>query len=207
VDRPPAGRPRPFAWPTRPSVTRFSPGAASRAVSCCCATSGPWRASWRVLSRSPRGWTPRGGAPRRRPPRGRGRGARRSRGRTARIGPRRRDDAAPGPAGAAAARPAPPAGSRGAAARRGRRRRRERALGSRAALRTALGPALEAAERYTSREEIATWRRWIEETRAWSRKTGQIAILVLKEKNASSSCRRVPRSGPTTPRSARTRSG
>jgi hypothetical protein len=61
---------------------------------------------------------------------------------------------------------------------------RERALGSLAALRTALGPALEAAERYTSREEIATWRRWIEETRAWSRKTGQIAILVLKEKNA-----------------------
>ena len=61
---------------------------------------------------------------------------------------------------------------------------RERALGSLAALRTALGPALEAAERYTSREEIATWRRWIEETRAWSRTTGQLAILVLKEKNA-----------------------
>jgi hypothetical protein len=60
---------------------------------------------------------------------------------------------------------------------------RERALGSLAALRTALGPALEAAERYTSREEIATWRRWIEETRAWSRTTGQLAILVLKEKN------------------------
>ncbi len=60
---------------------------------------------------------------------------------------------------------------------------RERALGSRVALQAALGPALEAAERYTSREEIATWRRWIEETRARSRKTGQVAILVLKEKN------------------------
>jgi hypothetical protein len=61
---------------------------------------------------------------------------------------------------------------------------RARADGSRAALHQALSPALAAAERYTSREEIATWRRWIEETRAWSRKTGQPAILVLKEKNA-----------------------
>ena len=61
---------------------------------------------------------------------------------------------------------------------------RERAAGSLAALREALGPALEAAERYTSRNEIATWRRWIEETRAWSRTTGRPAILVLKEKNA-----------------------
>jgi hypothetical protein len=60
---------------------------------------------------------------------------------------------------------------------------RERAEASSTALRAALGPALEAAERYTSREEIATWRRWIEETRAWSRTTGQLAILVLKEKN------------------------
>jgi lipoprotein-anchoring transpeptidase ErfK/SrfK len=61
---------------------------------------------------------------------------------------------------------------------------RERAEGSRAALREALGPALEAAERYTSSQQIATWRRWIDETRAWSRSTGQPAILVLKEKNA-----------------------
>jgi hypothetical protein len=60
---------------------------------------------------------------------------------------------------------------------------RERAGLSRAELREALGPALEAAERYTSREQIATWRRWIAETRAWSRSTGQPAILVLKEKN------------------------
>jgi hypothetical protein len=60
---------------------------------------------------------------------------------------------------------------------------RERAESSLAALRAALGPALEAAERYTSREEIATWRRWIDETRSWSRTTGQPAILVLKEKN------------------------
>ncbi len=59
----------------------------------------------------------------------------------------------------------------------------ERAGLSRAELREALGPALEAAERYTSREQVATWRRWIDETRAWSRSTGQPAVLVLKEKN------------------------
>jgi hypothetical protein len=61
---------------------------------------------------------------------------------------------------------------------------RQRASLSRAELAEALGPALEAAERYTSREQVATWRRWIDETRAWSRATGQAAILVLKEKNA-----------------------
>jgi DNA-binding transcriptional regulator YiaG len=60
---------------------------------------------------------------------------------------------------------------------------RQRASLSRAELAEALGPALEAAERYTSREQVATWRRWIDETRAWSRATGQAAILVLKEKN------------------------
>ena len=60
---------------------------------------------------------------------------------------------------------------------------RERAGLSRAELGEALGPALEAAERYTSREQVATWRRWIDETRAWSRATGENAILVLKEKN------------------------
>jgi hypothetical protein len=60
---------------------------------------------------------------------------------------------------------------------------RERAGLSRAELRVALGPGLEAAERYTSREQVATWRRWIDETRAWSRSTGKPAILVLKEKN------------------------
>jgi hypothetical protein len=60
---------------------------------------------------------------------------------------------------------------------------RERAGLSRAELGEALGPALEAAERYTSREQVTTWRRWIDETRAWSRATGQAAILVLKEKN------------------------
>ncbi len=59
----------------------------------------------------------------------------------------------------------------------------ERADRSREELREALGPALEAAERYTSRRHVATWRRWIDETREWSRATGQPAILVLKEKN------------------------
>lgn len=60
---------------------------------------------------------------------------------------------------------------------------RVRADLSRSELREALGPALEAAERYTSREQVATWRRWIDETRAWSRARGEAAILVLKEKN------------------------
>jgi hypothetical protein len=60
---------------------------------------------------------------------------------------------------------------------------RERASQSRAELGQALGPALEAAERYTAREQVAIWRRWIDETRAWSRSTGRPAILVLKEKN------------------------
>ncbi|HSD65364.1 MAG TPA: L,D-transpeptidase [Vicinamibacteria bacterium] len=60
---------------------------------------------------------------------------------------------------------------------------RERAERSRVEMGEALGPALEAAERYTSRDQVATWRRWIDETRAWSRTTGEVAILVLKEKN------------------------
>ena len=60
---------------------------------------------------------------------------------------------------------------------------RARADLSRGELREALGPALEAAERYTSHREVDTWRRWIDETRAWSRATGQNAVIVLKEKN------------------------
>jgi hypothetical protein len=61
---------------------------------------------------------------------------------------------------------------------------RERAERSRAELAQALGPALAAAERYTSREQVATWRRWVDETRELSRRTGRPAIVVLKEKNA-----------------------
>ena len=60
---------------------------------------------------------------------------------------------------------------------------RDRADRSRAEMGEALGPALAAAERYTSREQLATWRRWVEETRALSRSTGEAAIVVLKEKN------------------------
>jgi hypothetical protein len=60
---------------------------------------------------------------------------------------------------------------------------RQRAGRSQTELREALGPSLEAAERYTSRRQVSTWRRWIDETREWSRSTGQPAILVLKEKN------------------------
>jgi lipoprotein-anchoring transpeptidase ErfK/SrfK len=59
----------------------------------------------------------------------------------------------------------------------------ERALGSEQALRGAVGPALAAAERYRSRQQVATWRRWIEETRRHSRASGEPAIVVLKEKN------------------------
>ncbi len=58
-----------------------------------------------------------------------------------------------------------------------------RAERSEAELRSAVGPALAAAERYRARDQIATWRRWIEETTRASRATGQPAILVLKEKN------------------------
>jgi len=59
----------------------------------------------------------------------------------------------------------------------------ERALRSEAELGRAVGPALEAAQRFTSRAQVATWRRWIEESRRHSRSTGEPAILVLKEKN------------------------
>jgi lipoprotein-anchoring transpeptidase ErfK/SrfK len=59
----------------------------------------------------------------------------------------------------------------------------ERARRSEAELRFALGPALLAAERYRSQAQVATWQRWIDETRRASRATGQPAILVLKEKN------------------------
>jgi lipoprotein-anchoring transpeptidase ErfK/SrfK len=45
----------------------------------------------------------------------------------------------------------------------------------------AVGPALLAAERYRSQEQVATWRRWIDEARKASRK--ELVILVLKEKN------------------------
>jgi hypothetical protein len=60
---------------------------------------------------------------------------------------------------------------------------RERALRSEAELRSAVGPALAAAERFRSQGQIATWRRWIEDTRRVSRATGEPAILVFKEKN------------------------
>ncbi len=59
-----------------------------------------------------------------------------------------------------------------------------RAERSRGDLEEALGPALAVAERYRSEDHVAAWRRWIEETRDWSRRTGQPAIVVLKEKNA-----------------------
>lgn len=60
---------------------------------------------------------------------------------------------------------------------------RERAERSETELRGAVGPAFAAAERFRSQGQIATWRRWIEDTRQISRRTGELAILVLKEKN------------------------
>jgi hypothetical protein len=60
---------------------------------------------------------------------------------------------------------------------------RDRAERSRGELGDALGPALQAAGRYTAQEHVALWHRWIEETRAWSREAGEAALLVLKEKN------------------------
>jgi hypothetical protein len=47
----------------------------------------------------------------------------------------------------------------------------------------ALGPSLLRARRYTSEEQVATWKRWIEDTRAWSRASGRPAIVVVKERN------------------------
>jgi len=54
---------------------------------------------------------------------------------------------------------------------------------SQAELVRALGPSLEAAERFTAAEQVRRWRRWVEQTRTWSRSTGRPAILVFKEKN------------------------
>lgn len=67
---------------------------------------------------------------------------------------------------------------------------RESAESSLAELRSALGPALAEAERYASPGQLATWRRWIEATRSWSRTSGQPAILVFKEKNLLTLLRR-----------------
>jgi hypothetical protein len=53
---------------------------------------------------------------------------------------------------------------------------------SAAELGAALAPTLAAVERYRSPAQVATWRRWIEETRAHSRSTGQPAIVVVKER-------------------------
>jgi hypothetical protein len=63
----------------------------------------------------------------------------------------------------------------------------ERSLGE---LHEALGPALALAERYASPAQLAAWRRWIDETRTWSRRSGRPAIVVLKEKNLLTLLRR-----------------
>ena len=47
----------------------------------------------------------------------------------------------------------------------------------------ALGPSLLRARRYASGDQVRTWRRWIDETRAWSRASGRSAIVVVKERN------------------------
>lgn len=66
----------------------------------------------------------------------------------------------------------------------------DRAKRSREELGQALGPTLEAAERYTAAEQLRRWRRWIEQTRTWSRSTDRPAILVFKEKNLLTLLRR-----------------
>jgi hypothetical protein len=63
----------------------------------------------------------------------------------------------------------------------------ERSLGE---LHEALGPALAQAERYASPAQLAAWRRWIDEARTWSRRSGLPAIVVLKEKNLLTLLRR-----------------
>jgi hypothetical protein len=60
---------------------------------------------------------------------------------------------------------------------------RERAERSRGELTRALGSALAVARRFTSSEQLALWRRWVEQTRAWSRATGLAAVVVFKEQN------------------------
>ncbi len=39
------------------------------------------------------------------------------------------------------------------------------------------------ASRFADGQRVATWRRWVDETIAWSRREGRAAIVVLKEKN------------------------
>jgi len=67
---------------------------------------------------------------------------------------------------------------------------RERAERSLRELDLALGQALQAAERYASSVQLAKWQRWVDETRAWSRTSGQAAIVVFKEKNLLTLLRR-----------------
>ena len=122
----------------------------------------PWR---EPDSARPRGGS--GSATSGAPPGPRGRGASRGRGAHRRgtgLGPRGRDRAAAFPARPPAARAPPPPRGRGAAARGRDPWPPASGRASRApSLREALGPALEAAERYTSREQVATWRRWIDD--------------------------------------------
>ncbi|MCA9729885.1 MAG: L,D-transpeptidase family protein, partial [Candidatus Eisenbacteria bacterium] len=51
------------------------------------------------------------------------------------------------------------------------------------ALAEARGSALTAASRFVDSGQIRRWKGWIDETLAWSRKTGDYAIVVYKEKN------------------------
>jgi hypothetical protein len=52
---------------------------------------------------------------------------------------------------------------------------------AREALFASLGGVLEVARRYTSEEQLQTWRRWIDQTRQWSLRSGRPAVLVYKE--------------------------
>jgi hypothetical protein len=60
-----------------------------------------------------------------------------------------------------------------------------RALAARAevVLDEARGSALSVASRFVDTELVERWRSWVQETLAWSRRTGDYAIVVYKEKN------------------------
>ena len=47
----------------------------------------------------------------------------------------------------------------------------------------ARGSALSVASRFVDTELVERWRSWVQETLAWSRRTGDYAIVVYKEKN------------------------
>ena len=208
--RPPAGRPRPSAPPTRPlrdallswsrQESRLLPRRDFRPVAGQLATA--------------RGARPRGGTARRRASRARGarrpgrRSARPSRSRRRRWRWWPRPRCRPSSARACSAPGSSCGRPRRCCARARSTPRASAPLGSRAAMREALGPALAAAERYTlARRDrhLATLDRGdarvVEDDRPGPRS------WCSRRRTPSCSCRRARRRRPTTPRSDATPSG